>query len=73
MDIALQKVITMGIHKSVLISIKERSNIPYEPAIPSLDISPKEECIHLLHHAQESSQQLSHINQIMEMAQEPVQ
>lgn len=51
-DIALQKVITMGIHKSVLISTKERRNIPYEPAIPILGISPKEECIHLLQHVQ---------------------
>lgn len=72
-NIALQKVITMGIHKSVLISTKERCNIPYEPAIPILGISPKEECIHLLQHVQECSQQLSHINQIMETTQELVQ
>lgn len=73
MDIALQKVIIMGIHKSVLISTKERLNISNEPANPILGISPKEEYIHLLQHVQKCSQQLSHINQIMETTQEPVQ
>lgn len=62
MDIALQKVITMGIHKSVLISTKVRVNIPSEPEIPILGISPKEECIQPLQHEQECSQQLIHIN-----------
>lgn len=73
MDIALQKVITMGIHKSVLISTKVRHHIPNEPAIPILGISPKEECVHPLQHVQECSQQLIHINQMMETTREPEQ